>query len=123
MRLLQHALALLLALPCLSSAGLADERLRLAEHRDGKHALIHVEFRHGSGLWMEYGHRKHRHRRHREQRIGELPGVVMPWFAYAPRLVPPAPAMGRVWYFCAYPLGYFPYVENCMVAWQVVPAR
>lgn len=31
---------------------------------------------------------------------------------------PPAP----YWYYCSYPPGYYPYVQNCTFPWQPVPA-
>jgi hypothetical protein len=30
---------------------------------------------------------------------------------------------GGVWYYCAAPQGYYPYVSMCMVPWQPVPAQ
>jgi hypothetical protein len=26
------------------------------------------------------------------------------------------------WYYCPYPAGYYPYVQQCSTAWEVVPA-
>jgi hypothetical protein len=55
-------------------------------------------------------------------------------YAYAepPILVPPLPAPGiapapavpgsQYWYYCANPAGYFPYIRQCQVPWQTVPA-
>lgn len=38
--------------------------------------------------------------------------------------VAPAPAVpdSRYWYYCSSPAGYFPYVMQCQVPWQTVPA-
>jgi hypothetical protein len=32
------------------------------------------------------------------------------------------PYAGQVWYYCANPPGYYPYVSQCYTPWQVVPA-
>jgi hypothetical protein len=32
------------------------------------------------------------------------------------------PSTGQVWYYCAAPAGYYPYVTQCSTAWQTVPA-
>lgn len=59
------------------------------------------------------------------------PGPVYPYpdVAQAPTYVVPAPAQQQdaaaapqVWYWCAAPEGYYPYVEQCSVAWQTVIA-
>jgi hypothetical protein len=36
---------------------------------------------------------------------------------------PPAAAAASNWYYCANPSGYYPYVPNCSVQWQAVPAQ
>jgi hypothetical protein len=35
---------------------------------------------------------------------------------------PPTSQQPGIWYFCPEPMGYYPYVQDCSVAWQVVPA-
>jgi hypothetical protein len=46
-----------------------------------------------------------------------------PVVAVAPPVAPaPAPA-AQTWYYCANPQGYYPYVPQCAVAWQAVPAQ
>lgn len=35
--------------------------------------------------------------------------------------IPPVPVT-QYWYFCRKPQGYYPYVRECRVAWQKVPA-
>lgn len=56
------------------------------------------------------------------------------WYSYAapvypypspyipPVAVAPEPA-GEYWYYCANPVGYYPYVPRCYGPWQPVPAR
>jgi hypothetical protein len=34
----------------------------------------------------------------------------------------PAPTGTQFWYYCTNPKGYYPYVPNCSVDWQKVPA-
>lgn len=40
-------------------------------------------------------------------------------------VVTPAPAQpaAPTWYYCANPQGYYPYVAQCPVGWQAVPAQ
>ena len=38
---------------------------------------------------------------------------------YSPPMVAPAP-VGQMWYYCQNPPGYYPYVANCMMPWQMV---
>jgi hypothetical protein len=45
----------------------------------------------------------------------------------APQAAPPAPAAApqaapQYWYYCKNPQGYYPYVNQCPVPWQQVPA-
>jgi hypothetical protein len=28
----------------------------------------------------------------------------------------------QYWYYCPYPAGFYPYVQQCSTAWQLVPA-
>ena len=53
------------------------------------------------------------------------PAPVYPYpDPYRPPVVAvPAPAGQPVWYYCASPPGYYPYVPQCATAWQMVPAR
>jgi hypothetical protein len=41
---------------------------------------------------------------------------------YVPPVASAAPPSGT-WYYCANPQGYYPYVPQCGVPWQAVPAR
>jgi len=47
-----------------------------------------------------------------------------PVVAAVPAPAPTAPpAAANTWYYCANPQGYYPYVPECSVQWQAVPAR
>lgn len=48
-----------------------------------------------------------------------------PVYPYPDPYLPPtvAPAPGATWYYCANPQGYYPYVAQCAVPWQPVPAQ
>jgi len=35
---------------------------------------------------------------------------------------PEAPPAAPYWYYCANPVGYYPYVPACPIGWQTVPA-
>jgi len=50
------------------------------------------------------------------------PELVMP--QQPPVSVSPAnpPAPNQFWYYCAKPDGYYPYIPQCQVQWQKVPA-
>jgi hypothetical protein len=54
------------------------------------------------------------------------PAPVYPYpDPYMPPVVamPAAPAPQPTWYYCANPQGYYPYVAQCTVPWQPVPAQ
>ncbi|WP_151446468.1 hypothetical protein [Lacisediminimonas profundi] len=54
------------------------------------------------------------------------PAPVYPYpDPYIPPMVqaPPPPVTQAWWYYCRYPAGYYPYVQQCYVEWQPVPAR
>ena len=53
------------------------------------------------------------------------PAPVYPYpDPYLPPAVAPAPVpAAATWYYCANPQGYYPYVAQCAVPWQPVPAR
>ena len=49
-----------------------------------------------------------------------------PVYPYPDPYMPPvmaAPTPARSWYYCANPQGYYPYVAQCAVPWQPVPAQ
>ena len=48
-----------------------------------------------------------------------------PVYPYPDPYVPPTvtAAPGPTWYYCANPQGYYPYVGQCAVPWQAVPAK
>ena len=41
---------------------------------------------------------------------------------YAPAPPPPAASQAHVWYRCANPNGYYPYIPECPGGWQPMPA-
>ncbi|MCX7155792.1 MAG: hypothetical protein NTW45_05030 [Rhodocyclales bacterium] len=137
MSYLKHAVAVVLLLPCLVGAGLADDR---GHDRDrGRHVAPRPAW-HGEigrfherdmDLWR--GGRWH-HGRH-DGRVGWWWIVAGAWYFYPTRIdtypdpyqppvvvVPPAPAPTQYWYYCPNPAGYYPYVVRCAVNWQRVPA-
>lgn len=36
-------------------------------------------------------------------------------------VAPAAPAAENYWYYCSNPQGYYPYVQQCSVDWQLIP--
>lgn len=132
---LKHALAVVLLLPCLVGAGLADDRGRdRGRHvaaRPAWHGEIGRFHEHDMQLWR--GGRWHHG--HHGGRLGWWWIVGPTWYFYPARVetypdpyqppvvvVPPAPAPVQYWYYCANPAGYYPYVAQCAVTWQQVPA-
>lgn len=126
-----RTLAVLLLLPVAIGTALADEH---RQHR-GRHAgpEWHGEIgrfhEHDADLWR--GGRWH-HGRH-EGRHGWWWIVGGAWYFYPTRIAPyPDPYLPPVvvappppqqfWYYCANPVGYYPYVARCAVAWQQMPA-
>ncbi len=53
-----------------------------------------------------------------------IPPPVIMQVPVAPAPAPAAPpqAQAPVWYYCAQPEGYYPYVPTCPSGWQTVPA-
>ncbi len=53
------------------------------------------------------------------------PAPVYPYpDPYVPPVVTAVPAPASpTWYYCANPQGYYPYVPQCTVPWQQVPAQ
>lgn len=124
MRLPFHRFVMLLLLPCLSSAGLADERRHRHERHGGGQPIVRID------VHRQHHHRPpivrheaHRHHHHRAPHIGSRIVVVSPWHVQPQPVVvlPPIPPPGEYWYYCANPLGYYPYVAVCNVEWQAVP--
>ncbi len=136
MSYLKQAMAVLLLVPCFAGVGLAEER----HHRDGRDARDTRAQWHGEiGRFHEHdmerwrGGRWH-HGRH-EGRTGWWWIVGATWYFYPSRVegypdpyqppvvvVPPAPDPAQYWYYCTNPAGYYPYVAQCTVNWQRVPA-
>lgn len=55
------------------------------------------------------------------------PDAIYPYPTYiAPLLsaqeTPQPPPVQPYWYYCANPVGYYPYVPACPIGWQIVPA-
>ena len=130
----KYALALLL-LPLLAGPSAADEheRQRGREHQRGAgwHGEIGRFHEHDLGLWR--AGRWH-HGRH-DGRMGWWWIVGGVWYSYPVRVepypdpyqppvvvIPAPPTPPQYWYYCADPAGYYPYVAQCRVNWQRVPA-
>lgn len=107
-------------------------------HGGGFHGGFHAGgFHHGFHAGGFHAGRFHHgfHGRFFHRGFGFVPGIGLgfafgaayPWdWGY----YPPAygyygyaqPYAGQVWYYCANPPGYYPYVTQCYAPWQVVPA-
>lgn len=135
MSYLKHSIAALLLLPCLAGAGLAEERGHRRRHEARSHPGWHGEIsrfrehdmeRWRGGRW-HHGHHAGRlgwrwiaggARYFYSTRVESYPDPHLSPFVVAP----PAPAPVLYWYYCANPVGYYPYVPRCYVKWQAVPA-
>src|ERR1700733_9424366 len=120
------ALAACIVVPMLGVAAQAQH-----EH-GGWHGDIHTFHDHDFGRWRggQWFHGPH------GGRDGWWWIVGPDWYFYPAPIYPypdpyippvavaqPAPAApGPLWYFCANPQGYYPYVPQCAVPWQPVPA-
>lgn len=132
---LKRALAILLLVPCMASLSAADER----KHRGGRelerkstwHGEIGRFHEHDMNVWRSG---RWHHGRH-DGRLGWWWVVGGIWYSYPIRVqpfpdpyqppvvvVPPPPTPPQYWYYCANPAGYYPYVAQCKVNWQRVPA-
>jgi hypothetical protein len=119
-------LAALLLAPMLSSSGLAEER---GERGERWHGDLHRFRDHDEDFWRRgsWFHGRHEGRNGWWWRVGPYwyfyPAPIYP---YPDPLVPPAvavpgpPRAQPVWYYCARPDGYYPYVARCRVPWQPV---
>jgi len=131
MRAIKWTAALLLLSSGLIGSSLADEgrHEHRYEHHDGWHGDIGRFHEHDFARWR--GGRWH-HGWH-EGRMGWWWVVGGWWYFYPARVaaipdpyVPPeyieaAPPAGvQYWYYCANPVGYYPYVARCVVPWQAV---
>jgi hypothetical protein len=133
------ALTTLILLPCLLTAQVfAEERGHRSEHgRGGEHARgfeggWHGEISrfHEHDLQRWSGGRW-RHGKH-DGRLGWWWIVGGAWYFYPIPVYPypdpyqpplaPLPTPPQYWYYCANPAGYYPYVAQCLVNWQRVPA-
>lgn len=115
--------------------GVADEHERRgnrqAEHRQAWHGEIRRFHEHDLALWRggHWVHGRHGARGGWWWVVGGLwyfyPTPVYPYpDPYQPPVVTiqPMPAAPQSWYYCADPAGYYPYVAQCRVGWQAVPA-
>lgn len=57
-----------------------------------------------------------------EQPRQVVPQVVAPPAAPVAQPLPPPVAVSQYWYYCKKPQGYYPYVPECKVPWDKVPA-
>lgn len=138
---LKQTVATMVLLSGLVGASHADDRDWRFQRHGRDHSVPHREIRHNVEHRNEFRHREHGHRDHRDhgdhgdhhaQRQNVVRIVVNPWVANTGYVTPlrvarlppaPLPAAEPVWYFCANPLGYFPYIGRCRVTWQTVPAN
>jgi hypothetical protein len=102
-------------------------------HGGGFHGgAFHVAGLHGGHF---YAGGFHHHAFYRNYGYGFYPGLglglafgaMYPWgwgYYYPPYYdyYYPAPTASATWYYCANPAGYYPYVTQCYVPWQTVPA-
>jgi hypothetical protein len=111
------------------------------EHHERWHGDIHHFHEHDIDLWRG-GHWMHDRHQGRFAWWWVVGGV---WYAYQyqifpypdpympPELVVPQqppvsvspatqPAPNQFWYYCSQPDGYYPYIAQCQVPWQKVPA-
>ena len=131
MNTLKQAVAVLLLALCVAGVSLADER----HHKNRGHSEwrgdIHRFHEHDMERWR--GGRWH-HGRH-DGRLGWWWIVGSAWYLYPARVdtypdpyqppvtvVPSLPTPPQYWYYCANPVGYYPYVAQCAVNWQRVSA-
>ncbi|MBV9553746.1 MAG: hypothetical protein JO032_13270 [Alphaproteobacteria bacterium] len=49
--------------------------------------------------------------------------VPSPYYGAPAYPAAPPPQIAGYWYYCASPQGYYPYVQQCSVAWQPVPPQ
>ena len=132
MNRIKIALSAFLLLSGLTQLSLADERDRGREHRAEWRGEIGRFHEHDLAMWRAG---RWRHGRH-DGRVGWWWIVGGVWYFYPSRMEsypdpyqPPtavvaAPSTAtQYWYYCANPAGYYPYVPQCAVAWQAVPAN
>lgn len=129
MSTLRQTIVIVMLASGLIATGHADERKHRSDHWASGHFAPQREIHRAVEYRNEFRRREHRHHDHHEARPDLVRIVVNPWLVntrYATplrvvRLPPPTPE--PVWYFCANPMGYFPYVDRCHVTWQAVQAN
>ncbi len=132
---LKPALAILLLVPCMASWSVADQREHRGSRELGRKSTWHGEIgrfhEHDMSVWRSgrWHHGRHDNRLGWWWIVGGIwyfyPGRVEPYpDPYQPPVVvvPPPPTPPQYWYYCANPAGYYPYVAQCSVNWQRVPA-
>lgn len=119
-------------LPWLATPSAAKERDRHHERADKHGPRWHGEIRHFHERdWDTWRRGRWVHDRH-NGRLGWWWLVAGIWYfypypvypypdPYQPPVITP-PAMPQYWYYCADPPGYYPYVAECRIDWQQVPA-
>ncbi len=119
----------------LVAPGLADEFDRRGGRDAGRHPVWHGEIHRFQerdlALWRggHWYHGRHAGRGGWWWIVGGIwyfyPTPMYPYpDPYLPPMVsvPVQPAPAQTWYYCANPAGYYPYVAECRVGWQAVPA-
>lgn len=131
-KMLQAALAVLIALPATIAPAVAGERdhRRGFERHHGWRGDIRRFNEHDFGRWRS----GHWHQGRHAGRSGwwwivggvryYYPAPVYPYpNPYRPPLLVPPPAATLYWYHCSYPAGYYPYILQCPGGWRRVPAN
>lgn len=140
MNRLKQTLAVLLLLPCFAATALAEDRHGGDRHGDwhrdrDEHRAWHGEIRNFHEHDLERWRGGRWSRGNHDGRIGWWWIVGGAWYFYPWRIepypdpyqppivvLPPYDAPPQYWYYCANPAGYYPYVPQCPVGWQRVPA-
>ncbi len=125
---MRTALVAALVVPLLGAGAMAQERGHEGHWGGGD---IHHFADHDLGRW----HGGHWFHGPYNGRVGWWWVVDDSWFFYPAPVypypdpyvppvvaVPAAPAAAPVWYYCGNPQGYYPFVPECSLPWQSVPA-
>lgn len=99
---LKHAIAVLLLLPGFAEVGLAEQRQQ-------RNDVVQWHRQHETESW--------RHHHHPQQRNGWWVSSAIPPVTFVQAYSPPP----QYRYYCAKPVGYYPYVAQCNGFWQLIP--
>lgn len=123
-----RSIARALLVACLIAPALAPAAMAQRDH-EGWHGDIH-HFRDQDFNRWRGGHWFHGPHDGRNGWWWQVGGTwyfyPAPVYPYPDPYVPPvvdAPPPAQSWYYCNNPPGYYPYVPQCSVPWQPMPAR